>query len=614
MNGNHQAPRTIEPDHRHNHDHRCNDQQGEKNQTSPDDVFFLYDHTPDVFGDELNNYTDCEQSSYEEIAGIVSNKDDYDMVTITFRSCLIGVLYAGLVSLVNKYLLYKRYSYSVPPFVLLLLTFPIGKLLGWCLPKRHFNILEWKVSFNPCPFTIKEHAIVYIMVYIASEIVAANDIVIVKQAYYYQKTYFAWGLLLALSSQLMGYGMAGVLRRFLVWPSPMIWPANLPVIALLRTLHEDEQSTSVRWLKLSRIKFFLLAAICQAIYYWFPGYIMPVLASFSWMCMISPKNVILAQLTGYNGLGMGSLVFDWNNLTQDVGSPILIPRWALINVLVGFVCLIWILLPITYFAGLFNFKTVPIGITWWHFTSDGNYLTENVNELINATYIEMHKPIVLSCATAMTDYITFTALASLSVHTVLYHGKDIIQYLQTSLKKRENDIHCTLMAKYPEVPEWWHIVVFSVAFILAIIACKFGHFMPWYYLFVAVPFACLCVLPVGIVQAMTTIPILPIFVARTIAGEIFEGDPVGLMSFMIYAYETIIQALFLTSIFKFGHFMKISSRTLFIVQLSITIVSVIIKYGIVDYIIDSVPNLCLENSDWTCSIINKKPFVVAAVG
>ncbi|CAF0979080.1 unnamed protein product [Didymodactylos carnosus] len=317
----------------------------------------------------------------------------------------------------------------------------------------------------------------------------------------------------------------------------MIWPSNLPVIAFLRTIHEEEQSTSVRWLKLSRMKFLLLATIFQAFYYWLPGYIIPVLAAFSWMCMINPKNIILAQLTGYNGLGMGSLVFDWNRLTQDIGSPILVPRWALINVLVGFVCFIWILLPITYFADLFNFKRVPIGITWWYYTTDGNFLTDNVSQFSNRTYMETQKPVILGCAPAITEYLTLMALTSLAVHTVLYHGKDIIQYLQTSLEKRENDIHCTLMARYPEAPERWHIVVFLVAFILAIIACKFGHFMPWYYLFMAVPLVFICVLPVGIVEAITTIEILPFFVARTIAAEIFVGDAIGLISFMVYAYE-----------------------------------------------------------------------------
>ena len=34
--------------------------------------------------------------------------------------------------------------------------------------------------------------------------------------------------------------MAGMMRKFLVWPAAMIWPANLVNCALFRTLHNDK--------------------------------------------------------------------------------------------------------------------------------------------------------------------------------------------------------------------------------------------------------------------------------------------------------------------------------------------------------------------------------------
>ncbi|CAF1183244.1 unnamed protein product [Didymodactylos carnosus] len=156
-----------------------------------------------------SNYIDSEQSSYEEIAGIVSNKDIPDMAIITFRSCLIGILFTALVSSLDQYLYYRTNSYALPQFVLLLLTYPLGRLLSWCLPSKPFTIWKWKISLNPCSFNIKEHAIIYIMIYIASQTVAAIDIVVYKQTYESAETSFAWGILLALSSQMMGYGAAG---------------------------------------------------------------------------------------------------------------------------------------------------------------------------------------------------------------------------------------------------------------------------------------------------------------------------------------------------------------------------------------------------------------------
>ena len=124
--------------------------------------------------------------------------------------------------------------------------------------------------------------------------------------------------------------MAGIMRRFLVWPAAMIWPANLVNCTLFRTLHKDEQDDDneekSRW-TMTRLRFFLLAFLFQYLWYWFPGYIFPVLSFFSWICMIQPDNIVLSQLTGVYGLGLGSIEFDWNAWVSFLGSPIVVPFW-----------------------------------------------------------------------------------------------------------------------------------------------------------------------------------------------------------------------------------------------------------------------------------------------
>ena len=39
-------------------------------------------------------------------------------------------------------------------------------------------------------------------------------------------------VLVALSTSFIGYGLAGLTRRFLVYPSRAVWPSNLATIAL----------------------------------------------------------------------------------------------------------------------------------------------------------------------------------------------------------------------------------------------------------------------------------------------------------------------------------------------------------------------------------------------
>ncbi len=152
----------------------------------------------------------------------------------------------------------------------------------------------------------------------------------IQRLFYKRTINFGFGILFLITSQILGYGMAGIMRKFLVWPAAMIWPANLVNCALFRTLHEDQQdednNEKKRW-TMSRLRFFFFAFFFQFLWYWFPGYIFPVLSLFSWICMIKPNNIILSQLTGIYGLGIGSIELDWNAWVSFLGSPIVVPYW-----------------------------------------------------------------------------------------------------------------------------------------------------------------------------------------------------------------------------------------------------------------------------------------------
>lgn len=57
---------------------------------------------------------------------------------------------------------------------------------------------------------------------------------------------FAYQILLALSTNIMGYGFAGLSRRFLVYPSFCLYPRSLVTIALNKALHNGE-SKLLNW-------------------------------------------------------------------------------------------------------------------------------------------------------------------------------------------------------------------------------------------------------------------------------------------------------------------------------------------------------------------------------
>ncbi|CAF1363363.1 unnamed protein product [Didymodactylos carnosus] len=328
--------------------------------------------------------------------------------------------------------------------------------------------------------------------------------------------------------------------------------------------------------------------------------------------MISSNNAILGQLTGYNGLGMGSLVFNWKTLTQDLGSPVLVPRWAVNNLLIGFVIFICLLIPAVYYSNVWNFQRMPIATSLF-FKPNGDILTRDLKGIILNSNITA-ADITFDCTTVVTYYLVLGCFVALVVHTILYHGTDLLQQFRTSLEKRENDIHCTLMSKYHEAPEWWYISVFVIAFVLSVLSCYYGHFMPWYYLFIVVPFAILTILPTGIVEAKTSIPMSTLIAAQMLGAAIFDGNLIPTYTFMIYGYQLSVESKSLIRNIKFGHFMKISARTLFATQLLVTIISIIIKYSVTSHLLKTVKNLCDHTGPWACSRFDVQSIVIATVG
>ncbi|CAF1063561.1 unnamed protein product [Didymodactylos carnosus] len=332
------------------------------------------------------------------------------------------------------------------------------------------------------------------------------------------------------------------------------------------------------------------------------------------MCMIDPNNIVLSQLTGYRGLGMGALVFDWATITDSItdsfSSPVLVPRFAQINGLVGFVFFNWFLIPLLYYTNVSNFQRLPISITQYYYNKYGTILDIPAEEVMrNSTTVKYYEPIFLSCGDAVGLYLVFGSLAALLVHTILYHGKDILQQFHTSLKRRENDIHCTLMAKYPEAPEWWYILVFIVSFIISAIVCHYGQLMPWYYLCVAIPFTIICLLPIGIMHGTTALSFNVYFVAQFFAGAILN-QAVPIFTFVLYSYQLQLVSLSLISNLKFGHYMKISPRSLFIVQLFVTVVSSLIQSGVNRVVVTS--DIC-STQGWSCAV-DYSPVILGAVG
>ncbi len=236
--------------------------------------------------------------------------------------------------------------------VLLLIAHPLGKFLAYSLP---FNVYRLprilggaQFSLNPGPWNIKEHVLVFIMTNVSVGPAYALNAVVVAEFYYKLRLGFWFNVVLILATQLTGFGLAGLCRRFLVWPASMVWPQNLLTCTLLNTLHAEEDENA----GISRFRYFMYVFTGSFFFFFLPGYLFQALSVFSWICWIAPNNIPLNQVFGVaSGLGMSVLTFDWTAI-EWIGNPFMIPWWAEVHIFVGFVIFYWIITPILYYTNV----------------------------------------------------------------------------------------------------------------------------------------------------------------------------------------------------------------------------------------------------------------------
>ncbi|KAG8904834.1 hypothetical protein FRB99_001090 [Tulasnella sp. 403] len=411
-----------------------------------------------------------EDSPYPEVRAAVANTDDPSMPVSTIRAWVIGLAWAILIPGLNQFFFFRYPSVIIGPLVAQLLSYPLGRAAAAIVP----DISIFGASLNPGPFTIKEHVLITVMASVGSVSSYATDIVAVQRVFYNQRWSFGYQWLIVMATQLLGFSVGGVARRFLVAPPSMIWPSNLVYCALFNTLHSQQVSGAGSRAGISRERFFVYACLGSFLWYFFPGYLFKSLSYFSWVCWIVPKNVAVNQLFGaVHGLGIAAFTFDWAQIAY-IGSPLATPWWAEANVAAGFFLFFWIVVPIIYFTNTWDTKYFPIStiISYDHFGKPYNVTRVlNLDATLNMEEYKKYSPLFLSATFAFSYGTSFAGITSVLVHSLLYFRKQIWTQARKSLAEQP-DVHARLMAKYKGVPDWWYGMVFVVTITFSIVSLQ----------------------------------------------------------------------------------------------------------------------------------------------
>jgi OPT family oligopeptide transporter len=246
----------------------------------------VYSH--DVEAEQVLERDVVEDSPYPEVVASVQNWDDPSLPANTIRSWFIGLMFVTVGSGMNMLFSLRQPTISVGMLVTQISSYPFGWLYAKTLPTRQFNTFGLKWSFNPGPFNKKEHALIVCMANVAFAGGAAySTFALEAMRGFYKINYGVWfSILLTLSTQVTGIALAGLFRRFLVFPSSSLYPSVLPNCVLFNTLHDEvhtsDPSKTNGW-SISRFRYFGYVLLGSFVWYWFPGFIWQGLSVVAWV-------------------------------------------------------------------------------------------------------------------------------------------------------------------------------------------------------------------------------------------------------------------------------------------------------------------------------------------
>ncbi|KAI4869362.1 OPT-domain-containing protein [Hypoxylon rubiginosum] len=623
--------------------------------------------------DDANGSADQDppdNSPYAQVRASVSPTDNTSLSINTPRMWTLSTLFSILGSSTNLFFSLRYPSVSITPVIALLLAHPLGLLWDYLLkrsddPPEEFvdgvrsgsaqgeaarkarnragRLRLWLAQGS---WNEKEHSCVYVSSNVSFGFAFATDIIIEQTQFYKQDVGIVYQLLLTLSTQILGYAFAGVARRFLVRPAGMIWPGTLMSAAMFTTLHKEENKPANGW-TMSRWKFFFIIWVSGFLFYFLPGLLMPALSYFNVVTWFAPDNVVVANLFGVvSGLGLFPLTFDWAQIAY-IGSPLLTPFWAAMNVIGGLVIVMWVIAPIAYYSNVFYSSYMPI-LSASVFDNTGKIY--DVSKILTPDFLfdreaySNYSRVFLPITYVLSYGLQFAGLASLLTHTTCWHGKDIYVQWKRSLKEAEEegrpayqplqsevdrtpsngdhhgiamssstfdnimsheDVHNRLMRRYKDAPITWYLLTFVTMIAIGIFLVEYYPIhLPWYGLLLALGICAVLFIPIGIVMAVTNQHSSIYLICQLICGVVFPGRPVANMVFVTYGYISSAQGIKFAADLKLGHYMKIPPRLLFLVQMAATIVSSITQILVLNWMFRNVPGICTPQAinGFTCPI------------
>ncbi|KAF5347710.1 hypothetical protein D9756_010325 [Leucocoprinus leucothites] len=511
-----------------------------------------------------------DDSPYPEVRSAVANTDDPDIPVSTIRSWTLGIIFAVILPV--RFLTSCFWSdscvtiTSVSITMVLAQSFVLMSILRSFVSYYLFRWNTWakftQLEIHRPSFLVIIKVLVTVMGGVGVQSAYATDIVAVQCAFYNQNYNFGYQWLVVTSTQLVGFSIGGIARRFLVQPPSMSKVNSAAACKGSQLFHCNHIPLNLNQLS-----------------YPIPPH--------------TPPHHHVTTSSMFDTLGHGKFttadrVFDTCTLLMDV------PQ----------------------FTNTWSSKFMLISS---HGSYDNLGNAYNVMRILNAdttfnedTY-KAYSPLFISTIFAMTYGLLFALIMAMLTHCFLFYRKQIWTQVRCSMREQP-DIHAHLMSWYKQVSEWWYACIFFFMFAFSVITITIWDTkFPVQYFILALVVSFFYVIPVGMIQAITNQQVGLNMVSELIIGYALPGRPIAMMMFKTWGYITMSQgkslkhiisshlfthgplALQFTADFKLGHYMKIPPRSMFWVQVIASAITGTSQLAVQAWMFSNIPDICASD-------------------
>ncbi|KAF9262064.1 OPT oligopeptide transporter [Marasmius fiardii PR-910] len=527
---------------------------------------------------------------------LISLEDDPTEPVWTFRLWFLAIGLSCFGAVLSQIFAFRPQVVYVSQLFLQTFAYILGRLMeafipgpGNPNPRFQFSGRFWR-WMNPGRFNIKEHTGILIMSAAATHGALAINIFAADDLFYGVTPNTAVAVFTLLGSQLLGYGLAGMMRSFLVYPTYMVFPNVIPTVQMFDVLHRGQENI----LQKKRIKFFWALFIGIFIWEWFPEYIAPTLTGISIFCLARQDSAWVTRIfggaAGNEGLGVFSICLDW----QYIGSggaaygALFQPIQTQLSSYFGIMICI-ILFCSTYAANTWNAQRYPF-LSQLLFREDGSEYNQtlilNDDFTLNEEKLAAYGLPWFAASQAIAKIGASISIGASVTHILIWNGRTVWRTIKKGRKNAVVDAHYEKMKAYKEVPFWWYIAMFVVSLAVGMATNYTGQSqLPWWAYFIAVGFAAIF-LPI-----ITTLYGILCFVpytqdiARMLGAALVPGKPHANMYFTMYGYNSTEQGRSMVRDLKIGQYTKCPPRVTFTMQCLGAVIGALLNFIIMKVVI-----------------------------